>query len=314
MSPWPLHRAPARAALLLLLALSPAGCGRRGAERTAPAPAPAPMDTVAADTTAADTIAADTALPYGTFVLANEDSLRALRRRLGAAGFDLVLRVNRLDLAHARQGDTLVVPPVLDGARLAPFPDTLGFAGLPPRLLLVSARVQAFAAYEAGRLARWGPTSTGRRESPTPAGLYHANWRQRTRRSTVDNGWILDWYVNLSNFTGISLHRYELPGRPASHSCVRLLEPDAEWLYRWVETWTLVPGDARRIARRGTPVVVLDAYDFDRPAPWERLAADPRATDVAPDSIAAALRRTGVLPPGTAAPPVTADAPGDGTR
>ena len=160
-----------------------------------------------------------------------------------------MLRLNRVDLGHARQGDTLVVPSVFDWARLAPFPDTLPAGGVPPRLLVVSARVQAFGAYEAGRLVRWGPTSTGRQEKPTPPALYHANWRQRTRTSTFNDEWILHWYVNLSNFDGISLHQYELPGRPASHSCVRLLEDDAAWLYHWVETWKLVPGDPPQGAR-----------------------------------------------------------------
>ena len=45
-------------------------------------------------------------------------------------------------------------------------------------------RVQAFAAYDSGALVRWGPTSTGRREMPTPARLFHTNWKARQRTST----------------------------------------------------------------------------------------------------------------------------------
>ena len=186
------------------------------------------------------------------------------------------------------------MPSVFDWARLSPFPDTLPAAGLPPKLLVVSARVQAFGAYEAGRLVRWGPTSTGRQEKATPPGLYHANWRQRTRASTFNDEWVLHWYVNLSNFDGISLHQYELPGRPASHSCVRLLEDDAEWLYRWVDTWKLVPGDRRKVLVQGTPVAVLDEYAFGRRRPWKRLPDDPRATTLGAGEIAAALRKWGV--------------------
>jgi lipoprotein-anchoring transpeptidase ErfK/SrfK len=302
MLPWPSRHALVACALLSSLAL--AGCGRgRGpvGERREPPATPrsasgALGDTARADSARADTaaVAADTRVRYGTFRLANEDSLRALERRLGPAGFDQVLRLNRVDLGHARQGDTLVVPGVLDWDRLSPFPDTLPAAGSTRKLLVVSARVQAFGAYEAGRRVRWGPVSTGRREKVTPPGLYHANWRQRTRASTFNDEWVLNWYVNLSNFDGISLHEYELPGRPASHSCVRLLADDAEWLYGWVDTWTLVPGDRRRVLEQGTPVVVLDGYAFGQRRPWKRLPDEPLATTLGADSIAAALQAWGV--------------------
>ena len=281
-------------ACAIFAALALAGCGRgcgTARERREPPAAPGPGRGAVADTAAG---AADTLVRYGTFRLANEDSLHALEHRLGPGAFDVVLRLNRVDLGHARQGDTLVVPSLFDWARLSPFPDTLPAAGLPHKLLVISARVQAFGAYEAGRLVRWGPTSTGRQEKATPPGLYHANWRQRTRASTFNDEWILNWYVNLSNFDGISLHQYELPGRPASHACVRLLADDAEWLYHWVDTWKLVPGDRRKVLEQGTPVAVLDEYAFGRRRPWKWLPDDPRATTLGAGEIAAALRRWGV--------------------
>jgi len=292
--------------LVLAAALALAGCGRgrgSGGSGRIATPPPAPgttavpaRDTARAPATSVETpAAAATILRYGTFPLASEDSLRALPRRFGPESLAVVLRLNRVDLEHARLGDTLVVPSIFDLARLAPFPDTLPAARALPKLIVVSARVQAFGAYEAGRLLRWGPTSTGRKEKTTPAGLYHTNWRQRRRVSTFNDEWVLNWYINLSNFDGISLHQYELPGRPASHSCVRLLEDDAAWLYHWADTWTLVPGDRRRIERQGTPVVVMDAYAFGHRRPWKRLPEDPRATTLAPDSIATALRRWAVV-------------------
>ena len=306
----PRRRVFVNAVLVLLAALPLAGCGHGpGASRVRQAPPAAPdsgrgtaADTARTDSARTDTAtgAAGTRVHYGTFPLVNEDSLHALAHRLGPGAFDVVLRLNRIDLGHARQGDTLVVPSVFDWARLTPFPDTLPAGGVPPRLLVVSARVQAFGAYEAGRLVRWGPTSTGRQEKPTPPGLYHANWRQRTRASTFNDEWILHWYVNLSNFDGISLHQYELPGRPASHACVRLLEDDAAWLYHWVDTWKLVPGDRRKVLEHGTPVVVIDEYAFGQRRPWKRLPDDPRATAIIPDSMAAALRRWGVPAPDSA--------------
>jgi len=289
-------------ALAALIAAAAIGCSRRpgGAPRSeAPAPGAivaGPRDTTGAAARAetAAVAPADTLPRYATFAITDEKALSGLARRLGPDSFAVVLALNRIDLAHARQGDTLVVPGTFDLARLSPFPDTLPAARALPKLLVVSARVQAFGAYESGRLCRWGPTSTGRQEKPTTPGLYHTNWRQRRRVSTFNDEWILNWYVNLGNFDGISLHQYELPGRPASHSCVRLLEDDAAWLYHWVETWKLVPGDRRKIAEQGTPVVVMDEYAFGGRKPWKRLPEDPRATAVAAEEIEAALGRWGV--------------------
>jgi hypothetical protein len=184
----------------------------------------------------------------------------------------------------------LFVPDVSGDLDIAPLPPRLppevSVAG---RLVLVSLRAQAFGAYEDGALVRWGPTSTGRRSSPTPAGAYHANWRARLHRSTIDPDWLLPWYVNIHNRSGISFHAYALPGYPASHACIRLLEPDAEWLYEWVETWTL-DASGQVIRANGTPVVVFGAYDYSAPPPWSRLDTDPGAATVTPEELAEAVR------------------------
>jgi L,D-transpeptidase catalytic domain len=216
--------------------------------------------------------------------------LVALKDSLGAMRFALLLRVNRVDLAHVRDGDSLVVPSEFDPAALSPFPAAVRAADSLRKLLVVSARVQAFAVYDSGRLVRWGPTSTGREEKPTTPGLYRTNWKQRARTSTFNDEWRLEWYVNLDSRLGISLHQYELPGRPASHSCVRLLEEDAQWLYDWAEGWSLSP-DGRTVLRPGSPVIVMDAFAFGQPRPWRLLPADPQATDVSATEITAAIAR-----------------------
>jgi hypothetical protein len=165
----------------------------------------------------------------------------------------------------------------------------------------VSPRVQAFAAYDSGRIARWGPTSTGRESLETPPGLYHANWKDRERTSSFNEEWLLEWYVNLENFLGISLHLFELPGRPASHSCVRLQEDDAMWLYDWLEPWR-IGQDRRVILEHGTAVVIFGRYAFHEPPPWRRLAADSTATHVTTAEVEQALERY--------LPPVRASVPG----
>jgi hypothetical protein len=161
--------------------------------------------------------------------------------------------------------------------------------------------MQAFAAYEGGRLVRWGPVSTGRKETPTPAGTFTLTWRARSRRSTDNTDWLLEWYFNFVNERGVSFHLFDLPGYPASHACVRLLLRDAQWLYEWGDQWSL--DDSRReVMMPGTPVVILGTYPFGTPAAW--LAIDPAAPvitlpetlDVPPDSAVGApsgARRAG---------------------
>ena len=226
---------------------------------------------------------------YRAVKLAGNQTLTELENALGAHRFALFLKVNRIDLGHVRDTDTLAVPDsTLDTLDLAPFPLQLANAAAIPKLLLVSLRVQAFGAYENGHLVRWGPVSTGKKATPTPAGLYHANWKAKQRYSTVDDSWFLKWCVNIEVHEGISLHEYELPGRPASHSCVRLAPDDAEWVYGWCDQWKL---DARgALAAPGTPVLVFGDYAWGARAPWKDLAEDPLAASVALGELAEPMR------------------------
>ncbi len=221
--------------------------------------------------------------------LTGASDLAALTERLGPDGLDAVLRLNRLDAGHAWQGDTLVVPePLPPFTALSPYPRRLAVARDVPKLLLVSIRVQAWAAYERGLLARWGPTSTGKPETPTCAALYYTNWKSKERRSTVNPNWVLRWYFNFESQGGCSFHVYDLPGRPASHSCVRLDDADAEWIYHWADQWVL-SADESAILRHGTPVVIFGEFDYETPAPWKRLPEDTTAHDLSAGEIEEAL-------------------------
>jgi hypothetical protein len=275
---------PSRAGVIAiagLLAVA-AGCGGGGEDRpigAADSTASAPIGDAPAPAAPPDTMVRQPS--YRVVRIPDAKALRRLHRELGADRFLLALKVNRRDSVHVRMGDSLMVPDstatLLD---LSPFPRQIPSTLDQAKLVLISRRVQAFAAYEAGRLARWGPTSTGRESLQTPAGLYHTNWKDQERTSTFNDEWLLKWYVNLDNFLGISFHLYELPGYPASHSCVRLLEDDAIWLYDWVEQWQLDPTNRRKVLRQGTPVVVFGQYGFGKKAPWRKLAADSTATNV----------------------------------
>jgi len=210
------------------------------------------------------------------------------RAALDSADLLTVLKINRIDAKHAR-GRVLLVPDSV-GPELgySPFPDSLPNLRNIPKFVLVSRRVQAFGAYEEGKLVRWGPTSTGKAATPTDSGLFFTNWKSKRAISTEDPSWILDWYVNFIALKGVAFHEYELPGRPASHGCVRLLEADARWMFRWTDQW--VPGRGQVVKEYGTPVLVMGDYDYRAPAPWTRLAEDPEADRVTESEVEAVLQ------------------------
>ena len=209
-------------------------------------------------------------------------TITELESRLGAVAFAAMLKLNRIDKRHIQVGGSLVIPGAsADLMGIAPFPIQLEIARKIPKLVLVSRRVQAFGAYESGRLVRWGPTSTGKKSTPTPAGLYHTNWKAKKRRSSVNQSWILPWCFNLDDTAGISFHQFDLPGYPASHGCVRLLEEDAKWVYDWADQWTLSKID-QSILAFGTPVVIFGDYTYGEKPLWKRLADDPAATAISP--------------------------------
>jgi lipoprotein-anchoring transpeptidase ErfK/SrfK len=217
-------------------------------------------------------------------------TVRELQKTHGREGFEAILHLNRIDLEHLRQGATLVVPDSpASMAAISPFPSSIAELDSVPRLLLVSRRVQAFAAYEHGALVRWGAISSGRAETPTPAGLFATNWRAKLRRSTDNPAWLLPWYFNFINSSGVSFHQFDLPGYPASHACVRLVEADALWIYNWAESWVLAD-QGRRIEVYGTPVLVFGDYDFASPGPWTRMVENPAAATVEIAEIQQALQ------------------------
>jgi len=218
--------------------------------------------------------------PFELFKIQTRKSIGELNVRLGAERFAAMLKLNRIDRKHVRAGDMLVIPGAnADLISFAPFPLQLEVAQNIPKLILVSRRVQAFGAYESGKLVRWGPTSTGKKSTPTPAGLYHANWKSKQTRSSVNASWILPWCFNLDNFGGVSFHQFDLPGYPASHGCVRLLEEDAKWVYDWADQWTLSKTD-QSILAFGTPVLIFGDYRYGEKPVWTRLAEDPAATAI----------------------------------
>ncbi len=315
-------------ACALLVALLVTGCGRSTREpsrETPPATDTPASDSLAPPADSAAAPAAATAAHFARWPVRNPKHLAALVDSLGPERWLQALKLNRVDAKHVHDRDTLVLPDAFgDSLALSPFPAELAAVRDSGKVVLVSRRVQAFAAYEHGRLMQWGPVSTGRRAKPTPAGLYHATWKAKSRISTVDDEWLLKWCVNIHNREGVSLHEYELPGRPASHSCVRMLETDARWVYAWTDQWKL-SADGKSLERPGTPVVVFGEWAWGARAPWKQLPDDPSLAALGSADLDEALRTWSeavkpdfTVPPGTPAdvakPSTPAGARADSTR
>lgn len=111
-----------------------------------------------------------------------------------------------------------------------------------------------------------------------------ANWKKELAISTVDSDWKLPYNFNIANRLGIGWHQYDLPGYPASHSCLRLLEDDAKFLYNWADQWTLNKGGAT-VKANGTPVIVFGDYKWGGKKPWKNLIQDPKINDISVDEL-----------------------------
>jgi hypothetical protein len=200
------------------------------------------------------------------------DRTQPLQERFTVAQLAVLEKLNRADVAHLQRLREVVVPESWSG-------DELSYSVLPtvypsserwPKFVVIHVPGQVFGAYEFGRLVRWGPISSGRRDSPTVAGRLTLNWRSKGRASTIDPDWFMRWYFNFDNREGLAMHSYSLPGYPASHGCIRLLERDAQWLFEWGQPWTL-DGKRQRVVTPGTPLLIVGKYDFEAAPPWRSL-------------------------------------------
>ena len=198
---------------------------------------------------------------------------------------EIVTAINRTDKANLSKLDSLVIPSDVSGDVLfyLPFPLEVDYLKDVSKVLLFSYPTQTFGAYENGVLTYSGPTNMGRKKDKTPLGLFYTNWKAEKTTSTFDDEWELKWNFNIENKLGVGFHEYSLPGLPVSHSCLRLLEKDAKFLYEWADEWILA--DEENVKVKGTPVIVFGNYTFEEPKPWLQLIKNPKALDLSQEQI-----------------------------
>ena len=204
---------------------------------------------------------------------------------LGTKEMDILLAVNRMDETHLKKTDSILVPTDLTGDLefYLPFPFEVKALDSIKKIIFFSYPSESFATYEYGVLTHVGPTNMGKETAITPTGLFYTNWKAEETTSTVNDEWLLKWNFNVANNLGVGFHQYELPGFPASHSCMRLREKDAKMLFDFAEQWVLENDDKVKI--KGTPVIVFGKYDFNAPKPWLALKNDPDALKITEEEL-----------------------------
>lgn len=215
-----------------------------------------------------------------------DSAMEAFNKEFSKEDQYVILALNRLDLKNKWRADTLAVPDKIDSTLMAysPFPHQLEILKDVHKIVFFSYPIQAFAVYENGNLLKWGPTSMGSKAAQTKRGLTFANWKKELSISTVSSEWKLPYNFNIHNTLGIGWHQYDLPGYPASHSCLRLLLNDAKFLYNWTDQWILTKGGAT-VKANGTPVIVFGDYKWGKKKPWKNLIQDPKADDISVENL-----------------------------
>lgn len=209
-----------------------------------------------------------------------ENTKEWLKTNKDFANLEIAIAANRTDKAFFAKMDSVIIPKDMTGdiAFYLPFPLEVPYLADVNKILFFSYPTQTFAAYENGILIYTGPTNMGKKKYQTPTGLFFCNWKAEETISTVDDEWKLLWNFNIANKGGIGFHQYDMPGFPASHSCLRLQEKDAKYLYEWADQWVLI--DDENVKFKGTPVIVFGSYPFGQPKPWLQLVKNPKALTI----------------------------------
>ena len=219
------------------------------------------------------------------YPLTGRDSIKNLSKYFPDAQQNILYALNRIDAANITRLDTVIVPADMSGSiiQYSPFPQSAPFLKDIDKIVFFSYPAQYFAAYENGTLVYSGPTNMGRQKDPTPTGLFYTNWKAEETKSTFNDEWDLKWNFNIQNKEGVGWHQYALPGYPASHSCLRMLEADAKFMYTWADQWVIKGTDD--IQAYGTPVIVFGSYHFGSAKPWLQLLSQPHALDISADAL-----------------------------
>ena len=101
-----------------------------------------------------------------------------------------------------------------------------------PLIISVSIAQQRLRIYDANGLFAESPVSTGMPGHSTPMGVFSVIQKQKFHQSNIYSGAPMPFMQRVT-WSGIAMHAGVLPGRPASHGCIRLPMAFAVKMYGW---------------------------------------------------------------------------------
>lgn len=123
--------------------------------------------------------------------------------------------------------------------------------------VVVSLSEQLAYAYRGRELVGASTISSGRKGSLTPIGIFRVLEKKRMHRSIKYDNAPMPFMQRIDQY-GIALHAGHLPGRPASHGCVRLPNAFAAKLFAATGVGTHVLIAEYPKAQPGSTMAVLD--------------------------------------------------------
>jgi hypothetical protein len=161
-------------------------------------------------------------------------------RRLYAAppqydprAFDTVRRPSKKEKARKYILDQIKVPEKLPPS---------------PLQIVISIKKQQLSLYSGGQLVAHSPVSTGLPGHPTPQGVFSIIQKQIYHESNIYSSAPMP-YMQRITWSGVAMHQGVVPGRPASHGCIRLPAAFAKRL------WSITKIGARVIIAQDEPAL-----------------------------------------------------------
>lgn len=190
--------------------------------------------------------------------------------------YKAISTINRKEFRFYRVNDSLLLPDQIidDQKAYSVLPHNYPQAESLKKLLVVSIKYQCYGAYENGRLVHFAAINSGKRAGANPEGLYYLTWKAKSHVSSYDETWIMPFTFNYTRI-GQAFHQFLMPGFPASHGCLRQFTRDAEWLFAWGDTRKIDPATKKWGLRSGTPLIIIDQYDYENKyKPWRYLKSN----------------------------------------
>jgi hypothetical protein len=129
-----------------------------------------------------------------------------------------------------------------------------------PLQIIISIADQKISVYDDGALIARSSVSTGVQGHPTPLGVFSVIGKELWHRSNIYSAAPMP-YMQRITWSGIALHAGALPGRPASHGCIRLAKDFA------IRLWHLTKRGTRVIIAPNNvdPVQIANPRVFSKP-------------------------------------------------